>query len=658
MLVPISWLKDFVDIKLHLKELMWKMTEIGLTCESYKEVNGETVLDVEITANRPDWMSIIGIAREIAALQKSKFKEPEIPNFSKPRKTLPIKLNCDYKLFERWSAIIVAGIKIKPSSNLIQKRLRLVGLRPINNVVDITNYVMFERGIPLHAFDYDEIKGAIMSVGTSKGGEEFTSVDELTYKLPSAAIIIKDSQRIIDLAGIKGGLNSGIKSTTKNVLLHITIDNPVLIRRASQALSLRSEASAIYERGPDKGGTSESLRRAASLILRESGGRLASELIDLKEKEFKPWKLSLNLTKLEKVLGIKIPEGEVVQILTRLNLNPKKSKRDITCTIPTYRADLKLEEDLIEEVARIYSYNKFPKTLPTGTVSSKRVPYYFDDRLHLLLKNLLVACGYNETMTFSLVSENLIKTCNLNSLTHIKIANPVSSEYEYLRTTLVPNLLSGVKLNSSENKVQLFEVDKVYLGKPGKTLEPYKVAAISKGLTFREFKGTVDVLFERLHLTNILIETTPEPNGLWHPVKSAIVSLGKDKLGSFGEIHPKVLGNLSLHEKIFALEFDIAFLQKHARELAYTLIPQYPPQVEDVTLTFPEKTKVGEVVNEMKNTDRLISSVELRDIYKGSYTFRIWYLHPTKTLTDKEVENVREKLYLKIKEKFGAIPKD
>src|SRR3989344_8319407 len=378
MLAPISWLKEYVDIKLKLADLMWKLTEVGLTCETYQNVGKDTVLNIEVTANRPDWMSIVGIAREIAAIQGTKIKFPEIKKPPNPRKTLPVELINNYKLIERWSAIVIKDVKIAPSPDFIQKRLISIGLRLINNIVDITNYVMFELGIPMHAFDYNKIKENKMYVKEAKGGEEFTSVDGISYKLPKGAMIITDSERIIDLVGIKGGLNSGINTSTQNVLLHVTIDNPILIRQTSQKLGLRSEASAIYERGPDKGGTVNSLKRAANLIIKYANGSVCSEIYDFKEKDFNPWELKLNLPRLEKTLGIKIPDNEVIDILKRLNLSPKVKNDTLVCTIPTYRGDLKIEEDIIEEVARLWGYNKFPKTLPKGVVSSKKVPYYYD----------------------------------------------------------------------------------------------------------------------------------------------------------------------------------------------------------------------------------------------------------------------------------------
>ena len=426
MLAPISWLKEFVEIKNSMKELMWKMTEAGLTCEAYKTIRlassaynksgDEIVLDFEVTPNRPDWMSIVGIAREISAIFDTKFKEPDskvsIPTIKNP---LEIKIVPNYKIVPRVTSVIIRNVSVKASPPWMQKKLRQVGLRPINNLVDITNYVLWLYGNSLHVFDYDKIKDKRMSVEEAKGGEAFRSLDGLEYTLPKGAIIIKDKDRVIDLIPLKGGENTAVSDKTKNVLLHSIICNPIAVRRVSQTLGLRSDSSAIAERGMDPRGTIKALEHALSLILELAGGEVASEIFDHKEKEFIPWTLELGLKNLEKVLGINVPKKEVLDILTRLRLSPKLRRDRVECTVPTYRGDLKLEEDLIEAVARIHGYNAFPKTLPIGQVPTKLIPYYKDYRIDERVKHLLIAAGYSEVYTYSLVSEKDLNLIGINS---------------------------------------------------------------------------------------------------------------------------------------------------------------------------------------------------------------------------------------------------
>lgn len=631
MLIPISWLKDYVDIKLPLKDLMWKMTEAGLTCEATKKIEGEIILDVEVTPNRPDWMSILGVAREIAAIQGTKIKEPKIEELPAQTAKFPIDLIPNFDLFERWTAIVIKDIEIKPSPKWLADRIKFMGHSPINNIIDITNYVMYEWGIPMHAFDYDEIFGQIMTPNLSKGGEKFTSVDGEDYILPKDAIIINDAERLIDLAGIKGGFNSGIKGSTKNILLHVTIDNPVLVRRTSLSLGLRSDASAIYERGPDKGTTVKVLKRAVNLILDLSGGKIASKIIDLKKQKFEPWKLTLTFEKLDNILGITIDPKDVIRILSKLNLNPKKSKIGITCLIPTYRGDLKIEEDLIEEVARIYGYNKFPKTLPAGRQTFQKIPYYFDDSFHKKLRGIMTASGYSETMTISLLSKSTLDKFGLNPKQAIKINNPVSLEYEYMRPTLIPSLITGEKL---------FEIDKVYPS------ENYKLTAIVRGKSFRKFKGVIDLIFERLNIENVEIEFETN-KAYFHQSKSGTIKIGNETVGEFGELSPLVLNAFDIEDQVMCFEFDVATLEKHTKTKNYKVFAENPTQVEDLTLIFPPKTRIGNVL-------KIIPNSELKDIYKNAYTFRVRYQDPKKTLTNEEVEKLRTKILTEIKNKFGG----
>jgi len=646
MLVPISWLKDYIEIKLPLKDLMWRLTEIGLTSEKLEKINGEEVLDIEVTANRPDWMSILGVAYEIAAIQGDKVKEPQIKKLAKSKKTFEIKVKNNFQAIERWSAIIISGIEIKPSPEWLQKRILSVGLRPINNVVDITNFVMFEMGMPMHAFDYDEIKGHEMTFMLSQGGEEFTSVDELPYKLPKDAIIIKDKERIIDLAGIKGGLNSGIKANTKNILLHSTINNPVLIRRTSIALGLRSDASAIYERGPDKGGTIKAIKRATNLILETAGGEVASDLIDLKQKEFKPYPLDLNLKRLNEVLGVEIKKEKVIKILSSLNLNPKAKGEKITCIIPTKRSDLKIEEDLIEEVARIYGYNNFPLTLPEGKVKEEKIAYFKDDKIEKRLREIMIASGYSETMNYSLISEKIIKDSLSDPEKHIKIKNPVSLDYQYLRSSLIPSLILAAKLNTDKT-VKLFEIDKVFPD------EKYKVSAIGKGIEFREFKGAIDLILEKLGIENY--ETIFEvENQIFHPAKSGTIKVKESNIGYFGEINPQVRENFAVKEILWAFELDLEALKNSSKIRTFFPVSSYPPQIEDLTFVFPPKTKIGEVIESIRKTSDLIRNVELKDIYQDAFTFRITYQSNKKTLNDAEIASLREKIIEEIKKKYAG----
>jgi len=655
MKVPFTWLKDFTPVTLKLSELMWKMTEIGITTESCKKINGEVVLDAEVTPNRPDWLSIFGIAREVAVLHGSSAKLPKYVEIPSPTGNLPIKIKVDSGLSGRYVGVTIEGISAKPSPAWMQKRLKLVSLRPINNLVDITNYVMLELGVPIHVFDYDKFLSGNLSMKLSKGGEKFTSVDGLSYALPKNCIIIEDENRVIDLCGIKGGDNTGISNSTKNIFIHVPIYNPVLIRKTSQRLKISSDASYIYERGANEGGALDSLKRVVELTLKLAGGKVASEVIDTRNQgDYKPKELTVSISRIKDILEIDIENKQIINILKQLNLSPTLSAGRIICLIPSYRSDLNIEEDLIEEVARIYGYNNFPKTLPRGSVATEKLPYYYDRNFEIKLKNIMQGVGYYETNTLALTSKVTIKKSQLNLDNHVKIANPVSLEYEYMRTSIIPRLLEAIKINSDEERLQLFEYNKIYFGPLDKSKEPYMLSAIIKGGKYIDIKGVVDTLLEKLQIGKFNMKPTAAKKGLWHPKKSGVIEMKKDILGTVGELSPLVLQNFDIKEKLFALELDVYTLSKHSRSATFHTPAKYPAQIEDLSLVIPKGVGIGKLISSIKSVSRLISNVELVDTYKDSYTFRVWYQNPRKTLTDKDVKNIRSKILKRIKVLFGV----
>jgi len=611
MKTPLSWLEDFVKINLPLPQLMWKMTEAGLTTESYEKIDDEIVLDCEVTPNRPDWMSIIGVAREIAAIQNTPLTLPKLNDPSEPTKKLPLKINNDFQLCSRYSALIIKNVRQEPSPEWMQLRLKSVGLRPINNLVDITNYVMFETGNPIHVFDYDKLHNAEMTLMKSVGGENFESVDRKTYSLPENAIIFKNGDKVIDLCGIKGGLNSGITQDTTTILILVAVYNGKLIRRTSQRLSLWSEASRIFERGANSGGTLDTLKRTSNLIQELAGGDVASKIIDAKKESFEPRKLNLSLKRLDNILGINIPAKEVHSILKRLLLNPVLKSELVECTIPTYRGDLKIEEDLIEEVARIYGYNNFPKSLPTGDIPTISIPYFKDYRLDLKIKNLLTASSYSEIQTYSLISEDDLNTINYNISEVLRVDNPVSREFEYLRPNLKINLMKAMKLNNPNfENINIFEIGKVYLGKSLKNAkELYEVAGLSNNKSYFEVKGLIERIFSDFHITESI-----------------------DKYIEWNE-----------NFIYFSFPFDLLMTDK-IQYRQYIPMPKYPPIIEDMAFIIPESAKVNEIIDLIKKQSLIIASVELYDKFQRTKTFRITYLNFDRNLTSSDVAPVREKI--------------
>lgn len=670
MLIPLSWLKEFVDIKISFKELSWKLSEVGLTVEKWEEKNGDIIFDPEVTPNRPDWMSVYGIAREIAAVTNTHLK-PKSQKLVIPKKIknpLEIKINPDYKLASKTTTILFRNVTVKPSPEWLQKRIFQIGLRPINNLVDITNFVLWLYGNPLHVFDYDKILGNEMTVSLTKGGEKFRSLDGIDYILPKNAIVIKDKERIIDLPPIKGGENTAVSSTTRNILLHSIVCDPVLTRRASQALNLRSDSSAISERGVDSNGTTKAAIHTSSLILDLAQGEIASNILNHEEKEFKPWTVIVNHHRMERILGIKIEPKRVKEIFERLTLNSsiaaKQGNTIYRVVIPTYRNDLHIEEDLIEEVARIYGYNNFPKTLPSGPVPTAPVAYERNYDFEYKVKQFLTACGYSEIYTYSLISEKQLINLGIDPNETLRVDNPISRDFEYLRPHLLGNLLEALKINLPNfPDVKLFELGKVYLGEIlDAAKEEYSLSTISSGSRFFEAKGETELILNRLGINYQIKPFEKEQIKSWlHPTRAALVTSGKELLGNIAEIHPSVLAKFGISSPVTRWYLNYNLLEKLANKQSfssnktkrYQPIPQFPPTIEDLSFIINEKVEIAKIIEILKSIDRLIVGVSLLDSFDNTQTFRITYQSPIKTLSSEDVAKIRDKIIKTTKEKLG-----
>lgn len=652
MLIPLSWLKEYVPIKLPLNKFCDRLSEVGVGVEAIHKKEDDVILELEITPNRPDLLSIVGVAREAAAMQSANqivsVKMPIIKPIAKAKKKLPLIIKNNFSLSERFTAVIIDGITVKQSPMWLSDRLIKLNQRPINNIVDITNYVMFELGSPIHAFDYDKIRGHTMIIHQAKGGEKFTTVDNISYTLSKDAIVISDKERIIDLAGIKGGQNSGISENTKRIVLTVAVDNPILIRKASQALKLASEASKIFERGVDRAAAPFVLTRVNGLVLKLAGGKVASDVIDLKKEKFDPWELSVSIERLTKILGIDVDEKKVIKILTSLALSPRKNGGIIKTTVPTYRNDLKIEEDLIEEVARIYGYNKFPKTLPIGPTPITPIPYQKDTDVEFNIKQIMRSFGFSEANTYSLLGHEDLALVDENPQKSIEVANPVSSEFAFLRPSLLVNLLKAIGANKKffEN-VALFELGKLYQRDDKNWAEISSLAAVLFPADYFAIKGIVEALFEAL---NLPVRFAPvSASFLYHKTKRAAIFAGTEKVGVVGEIRDSV--------GCFELDFDKLKLLT-AKTYVFKPLPKYPPLIEDLSIIVDRQVLTGGLIEEMKAETPLLVKVDFLDIFENTRTFRLTFQDPGKNLSGSLVANIRKQILNRLKKKFSAIIKD
>lgn len=642
ILIPDNWLRDFVKTQATPKQIAEYLSLCGPSVEKVEK----GVYTVEVTTNRIDAASVYGIAREAAAILprftvKAAFAPLKTSSLNFKDKVSYLEARVDSKLCPRFTAVVIKNVKIKESPDWVKERLLAVGVRPINNVVDISNYVMHELGQPVHTFDYDKIKGAKMILRESKAGEKLTTLDGKTHTLKGKDIVIEDgSGRLIDLAGIMGGENSAVDENTKNVLLFVQTYNPVNIRATSMSLAHRTEAAVLFEKGLDPELVTLGMQRGIELFVKLTGGTAAKEILDIYPNHYKPKVISLDLDFTNARLGTPVEKKEIDSILRSLGFQTSWNKKGLSVLVPSYRAsDMGIAEDIIEEVARLYGYQNFPSKLMEGVIPEPPAdsPFVFETKI----KNILKGYGAVEVYTLSLVPLEFTEGDAL------RLKNPLGQDSEYLRTSLMPSLIAAANDNLGEKEpFHLFEVANVYLPRKGNLPDERMIlAGILVNYDFRQARGVVEGLLAEV---NLAAKFTASDSAYFMPSRRLVISVSGKDIGQFGVMEDG---------KIY-FEFDLELLRKSLKPKGFKSLAKYPPQIEDITFAFPEKTKIGEVLEAIGTIDRLIARVELNDIYKNSFTFRIYYQHPDKTLTDTEVEKVRDKVTRGVKAKFGAIVKN
>jgi len=669
VLIPDSWLKEHLKTKATPKQITKDLTLCSQTVEKINKVNGDSVYEIEITTNRPDCLSVYGIARELNAILpqfgiKAKLKEiaeskKEIPSV---KKGLPLKVKISKpSLCPRFTALIFKNIAIKPSPKVIQERLKKSGVRPLNNVVDISNYLMLELGQPMHTFDYDKIKKATMILREAKKGEKIVTLDKEKRILPQEAIVIEDGEgRIIDLCGIMGGANSEVDEKTKRVLLFVQTYDPMKIRRTCQALAFRTEAASRFEKGVDPEGVVPAMKKARVMFEKNCGAKVASELIDIYPNPPKEKAVKLDINQAEKLIGVKIAKQKIINILESLGLSQVENREPVfTFSVPHWRYDdISIPEDLIEEIARIYGYHRLPSNLPQGKIPLQIKNPIFEWEYQI--KNALKNWGLTEVMSYSMVSQTQLEKTEIEPKECLKISNPLTEDLVYMRPSLIPSLLTVVSEND-EKKIAIFEMANVYLYQKINKLpdEVPMLTGLLTGNKFYQVKGIVESILITMGINNYQFEPYQLKQTFYgkvfHPARTAEIMVKNDSLGVVGEISPHVLARFGIKGRIVVFDLDFRELAKHASKAKkYTPIPKYPAIIEDLAFVVSPKTLVGEMIEKIKKISKLIVSVELIDSYKNIRTFRITYQNPKKTLTDKEVKKIREKIVKKLKERLAA----
>ncbi len=667
ILIPDSWLREYLKTKATPQKLKEYLSLCGPSVERIHQIHGETVYDIEITSNRPDAMSVVGIAREAAAILPRFGIKASItgdPYQFTPQKhryygSKKLFIKTDPKLNPRFTALVFEQVKIGPSPAWLVKKLEAVGVRSINNVVDITNYLMHAYGQPAHVFDYDAIGAKngtpTMILRASKKGETITTLDGKDRILPGDDILIEDGKgKLIDLCGIMGGENSSVKNTTTNVVLFLQTYDPMHIRKTSMALAHRTEAAGLFEKGLDTELVMPVFIKGMKLMEELTGGKVASKLYDLYPKPYKSYAVSCARTKIDSYVGTKLPDRQIKNILSSLGFSPKITKHDVTVSVPSFRRDVTIDVDVIEEIARLYGYHNIGTKLPDSEpplVTPDPMLTWEED-----IKTRLRDWGFTETYTYSMISENQMDVFGLDKTKAYKIANPLSSDWVYMRPSLLPSMLAAVEENlHHQTLMSFFELSMIYEYREGDLpKETPRLLVAGTGRFFFAAKGVAEALFDIFGIPFPTMDTETKPPS-WYD-KNRFLSLGK--YGHIGELAPDFLVSLGIKKPITLLELNFAKFVAHAKPMkTYVPIPKYPAVVEDISFVVPEGTHVGPMMDAIKNVDPLIHNVSLLDVHKNSRTFHITYLDSNKNLTNEDVKPIHEKLIADVEEAFGAIVK-
>lgn len=586
----------------------------------------DVVLDVAITANRPDCQSIIGVAREVAVVLGKEFKEPKT-SFKVCSCTSDVTVEVrDYDLCSHYMAREVKNIKIAPSPTYIQKRLRAVGIRPINNVVDITNYVLTEVGQPMHAFDKRYLTGSKIIVRRAENGEKITTLDEKENLLNENVLVICDSDKPCAVAGIMGGLNSGIQDDTDTIVFESARFARDNIRRTSKALNLRSDSSARYEKGVDFYSQEFALNRALSLIDELGVGDISSTVIDCKDKAPDKKIVKVPVSKINDILGIEIAEEFILKILNGLSIKTTIIDGILTSEIPGYREDIEGANDIAEELIRYYGYEHITSTLMPGAEQTLGGNTAEQNKIDTL-KRRLVGMGYMETTTYSFISPKAFGLLNIAENSPLKnsakLLNPLGDDWSIMRTILLPSALNVVSYNMSkkQNSGRIFEIAKVFLPKSlplseqPKEVETLITSAFGDGESFFTLKGVIE---EAVSVFGVKAEFEQCVYEYLHDGRSAKVLVCGEDVGYIGEIHPDVSENYDLTGRVYVAEINLSKLMKYTSVIKFAPIPKYPNVERDLALVVDESLAVGKLIKAISEHSDVVEKVELFDVYRGA----------------------------------------
>ncbi len=688
MLVSYNWLRELTGTKLGPQEVRERLTNVGLAIDAVEERGDDYVLDVEVPSNRGDCLSHVGVARELSVIENSKVQSPEskIQNTEGKTSELTAVEILDPDLCPRYAARVVREVKIGPSPDWLVKKLEAIGQRPINNVADITNYVLHELGQPLHAFDLAKLTDHRIVVRRAAKNEVTKTLDGVERKLDREMLVIADAKRPVAVAGVMGGEESEISNTTTDVLIESAYFNPASVRRTARLLGLHTEASHRFERGTDPEGVLRAQERCVALICEIAGGVATDDALDVYARPSGRKSASLRPARVEALTGLRVETPEMLRILSALGFELfKESSEHLIVNIPTWRHDVAIEEDLIEEVARHTGFDKIQTELPPANLAGE---YHSSERRKRALRQALSPLGYNEAISLSFIDAALDDQFELipafavagdQPEKFVTLRNPIIEDWTRMRPTLLPGLLNAVRhnLNQGTRDVSLFELGRVFragkkgelpderealtLAATGGVLEADKAGA-SRDFDFYDLKGALDTAREALKLPALDYHAAEVKH--LRAGQSAAVSINGTRIGSIGRLAEAAAGIHKFRQPVFVAEIDLtALLEIKELPVLYARLQRFPSIVRDVSLLVDRKVTVAELIL-AANLQKVenCAGVMFVGVYEGegipegkrSVTLRFEYRAADRTLRDEEVDELHRSLVKVLQEKFAA----
>ncbi len=678
--VSINWLKEYIDIDWTAEELAHRLTMAGIAIEGVEEAGSDVIMELDLTPNRGDCLGMINLAREVSALNGCPLRIPQI-KISENRENISdyIKVEIDAPdLCPRYTARLVKNVEVKPSPEWMQNVLLRSGIRPISNIVDVTNYVMLETNQPLHAFDYNLLsKEKKIVVRKAEYQENLVTLDEIERELDLDSLVITDGIKPVGLAGVMGGFNTEISNDTRDVLIESANFLSTNIRRTSKKQGLRSDSSVRFEKGVDPNGVIYAVNRAAQLMQELAGAEVVKGICDVYPGQKDPLIINLRPDRVNYLLGTELSYKQIKDYLERLKFNVKDRKGYLAVEIPTYRPDISMEVDLIEEVARLYGYNNVPDTLPLGINRGGLTDY---QRFRDQIKEVMASYFY-EVINYSFISPQLFDRIMLppeSSLRHvIRIANPLSEDQSVMRTVLLPGLLENVSRNMARRNLNLnfFEMGAVYYPSNDRLPdEKLKLGAVAAGrvelnwlrnqvpMDFYYLKGIIEILFRELGIREYTFEGW-EGSG-YHPGRTARIICQDQEIGIIGEVHPQVLDNFDIADKACAFELDVEtmFMLK-GQKIMMEQIARYPAVERDIAILLGQDVKASEAIEVIRASEpELLQDVVVFDIYTGeqvpdgykSAAFRLTFQSMEQTLKEQDINSRVDNILSNLQQQIQA----